>query len=126
MRRLNAQEKNKLYQLIDGIYFRLPHAVWCPRSVEWFWDKIGAGVLGKFQWTTPKRIFLSYALERAGVEYAASTAVHELRHKYQFEMDTFGYLLGLPFRRFTIEPSAVECEKAADKLLGLEGLRDAD
>ena len=126
MKRLTDTQRKDLCRSIDSIRYKLPHLVSNPWDVKWYWHPLRAGVLGKFSVLHPNRIVLSSSFIRSGPEWGASTAIHELRHRYQFIINPAIYLVACPFRKWTIEPSAQECERAADQLLGFGGLRNAD
>jgi len=81
-------------------------------------------ILGSFHWFSPNTIKLSMSM-RDFPKMTVPTLCHELRHMYQYQKYKLPlYILAsIPvLRRFTLEKSAWEVEKEAEKVLGMEGL----
>jgi hypothetical protein len=124
--RFTVKEHLWFLNRIKPIENRLSYPISDIGSCELFWDKnygVKNGVLGSFNWLSPKRIKVSI-LGKDSPDMIISTIIHELHHKWQWERFKFLYpFLAIPFvRGFALERTALIIENEADELLGLPGL----
>ena len=105
---------------------KLPHSICVPNWRRTGWGRMRDSVLGKYNHIT-RRVVLN-AKYRDMPDYLISTLCHELHHQWQHETMGARYVLLANFltRDRFLEVTAREVENAADKSIGMEGMRNGD
>jgi hypothetical protein len=126
MEHMTEHERDYFSRQLLRAMCKLPHSISVPCWDKTGWAKMRNSILGKYNHIT-RRVTLNIKY-RHSPEYLFSTLCHELHHKWQHETMGARYVLLANFitRDRYLERTAREVEKAADKLIRMEGLRDGD
>jgi hypothetical protein len=112
----------------------LPHPIDEIATKELYWDdgdsfisKTFGGTLASFSWMKPNVVVIS-DVGKFSKNMLVSSVAHELHHAWQYKRYGFLYfIMSIPvLRQKLLEKTAIEVEKAADKAMDMEGLREGD
>jgi hypothetical protein len=131
---LTQEEFIYFAKTLKDIEYQLPHPIDDFVTKRIYWDdgdsfiaKTFGGTLASFNWAKPDIIIIS-DVGKFSKEMMVSSIAHELHHAWQYKKyGPLYFLMSIPvLRQKLLEKTAIEVEKAADKAMGMEGLRDGD
>jgi len=120
---LSLDEFDAIREAVQKCVPDLPHQIADITGFSLYWDEsmVKSGTLGAYHWYFPADLRISTVGKHA-LDLIVPVVCHELRHAWQHQTMGVAYLAKANrlWARWTIEPSAYEVERAAEKILGQE------
>lgn len=135
MQEFTPDERRKFYNELGRIRANLPYAIPVLSNANLFWKSgmMDKGILARFYWLGEKIVLAEelrghdHILDNDEIKYATPDLIHELTHMSIYLNNPFMFWITnfMPFIQHKFLGVHAN-EKAANKLLGLEGLSNGE